>query len=136
MKKRKYNIPEEKIRHLDITDLERIERFKKTGYGGSVSDALAMLGVMDTIFAHTFKPLKHGMQLIGRALPVKLHSLVMDEINFEDIRKMGDAERKEFFKEMTKEYEIDGDHPQIHMMKTVQKMDDGSVLVFDCGGDM
>ena len=28
------------IRHLDITDLQRIERFRRAGYGGSVSDAL------------------------------------------------------------------------------------------------
>lgn len=33
------------IRKLNITDTERIERFRRAGYGGSVSDALYMLGV-------------------------------------------------------------------------------------------
>src|SRR5690606_3217856 len=28
------------IRKLDITDLERIERYRRAGYGGSVSDAM------------------------------------------------------------------------------------------------
>ena len=32
--------PKKEIRHLNITDLERIARFKHAGYGGSVSDAL------------------------------------------------------------------------------------------------
>jgi hypothetical protein len=54
------------VRTLDITDLERIERFRRAGYGGSVSDALWELGVKDTVFADTFKPLRQGMQLAGR----------------------------------------------------------------------
>ena len=37
------------IRHLNITDLERIERFRRAGYGGSVSDALEGLGVCGTV---------------------------------------------------------------------------------------
>ena len=33
------------IRHLDITDLQRIERFRRAGYGSSVSEALNSLGM-------------------------------------------------------------------------------------------
>jgi len=64
------------IRHLDITDLQRIERFRRAGYGGSVSDALNSLGIYDTVFSDRFKALRQRMQLVGRALPIKLHSLV------------------------------------------------------------
>ncbi len=64
------------IRHLDITDLERIERYRRAGYGGSVSDALSSLGVNNTVFSDRFKALRQGMQLVGRALPIKLHSQV------------------------------------------------------------
>ena len=64
------------IRTLDITDLERIERFRRAGYGGSVSDGLSRLGVRDTVFSDRFKALRQGMQLVGRALPIKLHSQV------------------------------------------------------------
>ena len=35
----RYKWPKEP-RHLDITDLERIERYRRAGYGGSVSDSL------------------------------------------------------------------------------------------------
>src|SRR5687767_4862627 len=66
----------ENPRTLDITDLERIERFRRSGYGGCVSDSLNALGVRDTVFSDRFKPLRQGMQLVGRALPIKLHSLV------------------------------------------------------------
>ena len=75
---REYTIPREEIRHLDITDLERIERFKKAGYGGNVSDSLWSLGVCDTVLSQRFKALRQGMQLVGRALPVKLHTLSID----------------------------------------------------------
>ncbi len=53
-------------RTLPISDLERIERFRRAGYGGSVSDALYALGVRDTVFSDRFKPLRQGMQLVGR----------------------------------------------------------------------
>src|SRR6478609_11670749 len=72
---KRLNDPSE-ARRLDITDLERIERFRRAGYGGSVSDSLNGLGIRDTVFADRFKPLRQGMQLVGRALPIKLHSLV------------------------------------------------------------
>ncbi len=123
-KPRKFNLPAEKIRHLDITDTERIERFRVAGYGGSVSDALNALGVRDSVFAQKFRALRQGMQLVGRALPVKLHTLVWDELTEEE-RKAYDAK-----------YEALGGHPQKIMMRTVAESAPGSILVFDCGGDM
>lgn len=111
------------IRHLDITDLQRIERFRRAGYGGSVSDALASLGVRDTVFSDRFRPLRQGMQLVGRALPIKLHSLAP-------------AASPEARNAQQKKWEIDGQHPQRVMMRTVDALEDGSVLCFDCGGDM
>jgi 4-hydroxy-4-methyl-2-oxoglutarate aldolase len=112
------------IRHLEITDLERVQRFRTAGYGGSVSDALANLGVRDTIFSASFTPLRQGMQLVGRALPIKLHSLVERELT---------AEEKE---EQQKKWEAEGGHPQKRMMEPVATQEDGSILCFDCGGDM
>ena len=50
------------IRHLDITDLQRIERFRRAGYGGSVSDALNSLGICDTVFPDRFKALRQGIR--------------------------------------------------------------------------
>ncbi len=108
------------IRKLDITDLERIQRFRHAGYGGAVSDALNSLGVRDTVFSAQFKPLRQGMQLVGRALPVKLHSFVPEEIE-----------------RLTKQWQKEGKpHPQKEMMRTVAASPPGSVLCFDCGGDM
>lgn len=111
------------IRRLAISDLERIARFKRAGYGGSVSDALQQLGVLDTIFSSQFKPLRQGMQLVGRALPIKLHSFagsVTPEAEEERLRK----------------WEAEGGHPQKRMMRAVDAAEDGCVLCFDCGGDM
>jgi 4-hydroxy-4-methyl-2-oxoglutarate aldolase len=112
------------IRTLKITDLERIERFRRAGYGGSVSDSLASLGVFDTIFADHFKPLRQGMQLVGRALPIKLHS----QVNLSDLP--GEKEAQE------KKWAAEGGHPQKRMMRAVEDAEDGSILCFDCGGDM
>jgi regulator of RNase E activity RraA len=112
------------IRHLDITDLERIERFRRAGYGGSVSDSLASLGVMDSVFASTFKPLRQGMQLVGRALPIKLHSQV-DLTNFPEDKARQEAR-----------WAAEGGHPQKRMMRAVAESAPGSILCFDCGGDM
>jgi regulator of RNase E activity RraA len=113
----------EQPRHLDITDLERIERFRRAGYGGSVSDSLNGLGIRDTVFADRFKPLRQGMQLVGRALPIKLHSLV-------------EPRTKEHQATLDARWEQEGGHPQKRMMQTVEAMEDGVVLCFDCGGDM
>jgi len=112
------------IRKLDITDLERIERFRRTGYGGSVSDALHGLSVADTVFAHSFKALRQGMQLVGRAIPIKLHSQV-------DMGNLSGARE-----EMEKRWEAEGGHPQKRMMRAVAAAEPGSILCFDCGGDM
>jgi len=117
-------MPDQNIRHLDITDLERIDRFRRAGYGGSVSDALCSLGVRDTIFSDRFKPLRQGMQLVGRALPVKLHTLVERQLSPEEQRAL---EAK---------WEAEGGYPQKRMMRTVAEMPDGTILCFDCGGDM
>jgi regulator of RNase E activity RraA len=112
------------IRTLEIDDLERIERYKRAGYGGSVSDALWQLGVKDSVFSSEFKPLRQGMQLVGRALPIKLHSEVERELSEEE--KAG-REAK---------WEAEGGHPQKRMMRAVADSADGSILCFDCGGDM
>jgi len=112
------------IRTLNISDLERIERFRRAGYGGSVSDALNSLGVRDTVFSAQFKPLRQGMQLVGRALPIKLHSLPEVPLTPEE-RKAQEAK-----------WEAEGGHPQKRMMRTVAASNPGTVLCFDCGGDM
>ena len=118
-----WNFPKEP-RHLDITDLERIARFRKSGYGGCVSDSLSMLGIFNTVFSDRFKPLRQGMQLVGRALPVKLHSQV-DLADFPELKA-----RQE------KMWEQEGGHPQKRMMRAVATHEPGTVLCFDCGGDM
>lgn len=115
---------QQEIRHLDITDLERIARFKRAGYGGSVSDALAGLGVRDTVFSDRFKPLRQGMQLVGRALPIRLHSLVEGVSTPEEQQAL------------QAKWDAEGGHPQKRMMRTVAESEDGTVLCFDCGGDM
>lgn len=113
------------IRHLDITDLERIERFRKAGYGGSVSDAMYSLGVKNTMLSDRFKPLRQGMQLVGRAITVKVHTRVEKEHQTPEEKKAEDAW-----------WEAHGGHPQKRMMRAVASEPDGSVLCFDCGGDM
>jgi 4-hydroxy-4-methyl-2-oxoglutarate aldolase len=110
-------------RRLDITDLERIERFRRAGYGGSVSDALNACGVRDTVFSERFTPLRQGMQLVGRALPIKLHSLV-------------EPRTPEHQQQLEAEWEQKGGHPQKRMMRAVEEKPDGCILCFDCGGDM
>ena len=109
---------EKEIRRLDITDLERIARFRKAGYGGCVSDAVHGMGVTDNILSADFKPLRQGMQLVGRALPIKLHSLT------------GASNQPGAQEGTTVE------HPQKRMMRMVESLEDGTILCFDCGGDM
>lgn len=121
---RQYAIPAGQIRHLEINDLERIARFKKAGYGGNVSDTLGGLGVRDTVFAQRFRPLRQGMQLVGRAIPVKLHSLVIDELTHAE------------FDAIQAKWQVEGGHPQKRMMRKVAASQPGSILCFDCGGDM
>jgi len=111
-------------RHLEIDDLERIARFRRAGYGGSVSDALYSLGVVDTVLSDRFKPLRQGMVLVGRAIPIKLHSLPDPSTD------------PAWQRELEAEWERLGGHPQKRMMREVATQPPGSVLVFDCGGDM
>ena len=111
------------IRTLEITDLERIARFRRAGYGGSVSDALNGLGVRNTVFSDRFRPLRQGMQLVGRALPIKLHSLI-------------EPRTAEYQAELEAQWEAAGGHPQKRMMQAVAAAEDGCLLCFDCGGDM
>ena len=111
------------VRHLAITDLERIDRYRRAAYGGSVSDSLASLGVFDTVLSAQFRALRQGMQLVGRAIPIKLHSLVPGQPTPEE-RAAQEAK-----------WEAEGGHPQKRMMRTVATEPPGSVLVFDCGGD-
>ena len=113
-----------KIRTLDITDLERIQRFRHAGYGGSVSDALNSLGVRDTVFASRFTPLRQGMQLVGRALTVKLHS----QVDYHYAPGLNET--------MKEKWEAEGGHPQKRMMRAVADAEPGVILCFDCGGDM
>jgi 4-hydroxy-4-methyl-2-oxoglutarate aldolase len=113
-----------KLRKLDITDLERIKRFRKAGYGGSVSDALHRLHVTTTVLSPRFRALRQGMQLIGRAIPVKLHS----QVDMNNVPGAREAQQKK--------WDAEGGHPQKRMMQAVAEAEDGSVLCFDCGGDM
>ena len=109
----------EKAVHLDITDLERIERFKKL-YGGCVSDALHLNGIVDTVISHDLFPLDAHSVLVGRALPIKWHSLA-PEVHLSE---------KEF-KERQKKWDEEGT-PQSRMHSAIKP---GNVLVFDNGGD-
>ena len=112
------------MRKLDVSDIERIERFRRAGYGGSVSDALYAVGVLDSVLSAQFKPLRQGMQLVGRAIPIKAHSQVVLDDFPEEKRKL------------EARWETEGGHPQKRMMRCVAESEPGSVLVFDCGGDM
>ena len=54
------------IRRLDISDLERIARFRRAGYGGSVSDCMNSLGVRGTVLSDRFRPLRQGIDVYKR----------------------------------------------------------------------
>jgi len=107
-------------RTLDITDAERVQRFKAAGYGGNVADALYDVGIETTILSQEFRSLNRGQILAGRALPVKLHSYVYTD----------DVEEH-----LEQRQERMGAHPQKKMMRTVEEKPDGTVLCFDAGGD-
>jgi len=116
-----HEVSAEDPRELDITDEERVERFREAGYGGNVSDALRNVGVRDTVLSQEFSPLEAGTVVAGRALPVKLHSHIETEAERDRLRER---------------WEREGGHPQRRMMQRVRERPDGSVLCFDCGGDM
>ncbi|MCX6029760.1 MAG: RraA family protein [Chloroflexi bacterium] len=112
----------QQIRKLNITDLERIERFRIAGYGGAIADVLLRLGVHNTLLSLRFRPLRQGMQLVGRALPIKGHSLVFAELP--------PAERAA----IEAKWQAEG-HPQERMMRAIAEAEDGVILCYDCGGD-
>jgi len=107
-------------RKLDVDDLERVQRYKSL-YGGCVSDALWMSGIVNMVLAHDIKPLRDGDVIAGRALPVKWHS-VAPEIHLTEEQK----------RERALKWEKEGS-PQKRMHAAVAP---GCVLVFDVGGNM
>ncbi|MFC1607345.1 RraA family protein [Candidatus Latescibacterota bacterium] len=117
-----YKVPDspKKIRTLDIDDVERAERYRKL-YGGCVSDAMWLSGIVDTILDHEIKSLKANDTIAGRCVPIKWHT-VAPETHMTQEEK--DARELKWQKE---------DSPQKRMMKSITP---GSVLVFDTGGDM
>jgi 4-hydroxy-4-methyl-2-oxoglutarate aldolase len=117
-----HRIPDrpEKVIDLKISDIERAARFKKL-YGGCVSDALHINGIVDTVLDHSIKPLRAGDAIAGRCLPVKWHSLAPET-------HMTDEE----YAIRKARWDAEGS-PQKKMHAAVFP---GSVLVFDTGGDM
>lgn len=109
---------EEKVRHLDIDDVERVRRYKEF-YGGSVSDALNGLGAGEGVLSREFHALRQGMMLAGSALTVKLHSVAPEIMTEEEIKV-----RQE-------EWQRIGS-PQKRMMSAVRP---GSVITYDTGRD-
>lgn len=104
---------------LDITDLERIARFKRV-YGGALNDACFEKGIVNNVLDHAIKPLFAGMVICGRVLPVKWHSLPPEiHLSEEEINKRYDLWKRE-------------GSPQMNMHRAIFP---GSVLVFDNGGD-
>lgn len=117
-----YKIPEppKVIRTLDIDDMERVKRYKKL-YGGCLSDALWLTGIVDTILDHGIKSLRAHDIITGRCLPIKWHSVAPET-------HMNEEEKDARFLKWQKE-----SSPQKRMMQSVFP---GCVLVFDTGGDM
>lgn len=110
--------PENPVR-LDISDIERVARYRKL-YGGCLSDALFINGIVNTVVSHDLKPLREHDILAGRAVPIKWHSLA-PEIHL--TKEQYEARQTLWEKEGT---------PQKKMHSAVKP---GSVLVFDNGGD-
>lgn len=117
-----YKIPEgpKELRTLDIDDMERVRRYKRL-YGGCVSDALWLSGVVNTILDHELRALKEHDVIAGRALTVKWHS-VAPETHMTEEEK--DQRQLNWLKNKS---------PQRVMMESVFP---GCVMVFDTGGDM
>jgi 4-hydroxy-4-methyl-2-oxoglutarate aldolase len=110
----------ESPRVLRIDDMERVKRFKRL-YGGCVSDALHITGIVDTVIDHSIRPLREHDVIAGRCLPIKWHSLA-PEVHLSDEQK----------RERNKKWEREGS-PQKKMHEAVFS---GCVLVFDTGGDL
>ncbi len=105
---------------LPIDDLERIARYRR-GYGGALSDALFQKGIVGTVLSHDLKPLRADDLLVGRALPVKWHS-VAPETTLTAEQVAARAAR----------WEAEGS-PQKLMHAAVFP---GCVMVFDTGSDL
>jgi len=116
-----YIIPErpKNPRSLDIDDLERVERYRRL-YGGCLSDAMWLTGIVNTILDHEIKALKEHDIIAGRCLPVKWHSVAPEtHMTQEEL----DARTRMW---------LEKGSPQKKMMSSILP---GSVLVFDTGGD-
>ena len=112
--------PPKVLRTLDIDDVERARRYRRL-YGGCLSDALWLTGIVNTILDHGIKPLKEHDIIAGRCIPVKWHSLAPETHMTEEEK---DARELKWQEEGS---------PQKRMMRSLFP---GSVLVFDTGGDM
>jgi 4-hydroxy-4-methyl-2-oxoglutarate aldolase len=106
-----------------ITDLERIARFRATAYGGAVADVLVGLGVRDTVLSGEFRAVRPGMQLVGRAIPVRVRPSGTPPMQFVDV-----LEGRELAGE-------EDTVPQREVMRAIESADDGSVVCYECGGD-
>ena len=117
-----YKIPDppKVVRTLDIDDVERSERYRRL-YGGCLSDALWLTGIVDTILDHGIRSLRANDTIAGRCLPVKWHSLAPETHMTEEEK---DARLRRWQQE---------DSLQKRMMRSVFP---GCVLIFDTGGDM
>lgn len=104
---------------LDTSDVERAERFKKL-YGGCISDALHLNGIVNTVVDHAIRSLRGHDVLAGRAIPVKWHSLA-PEVHI--------TQRQ--YEQRKAEWDRAGT-PQKRMHAAIRE---GTVLVFDNGGD-
>lgn len=113
----------QEIRTLKISDLERIERYRRAGYGGAVVDVLNKLGVHNSLLSLRYRPLRQGMILAGRVLTVKGHSLVFNQLP----KAEQDA--------INRKWDALGGHPQERMMQAIAQAEDGTVVCYDCGGD-
>jgi len=112
--------PPKVIRTLDIDDMERVKRYKRL-YGGCLSDAMWLTGIVNTVLDHNIKPLRAHDIIAGRCLPVKWHSVATESHLTEEEK---DARQLKWMKESS---------PQKKMMQSIFP---GCVLVFDTGGDM
>jgi len=106
-------------RKLNIDDLERVKRYKLL-YGGCLSDAMWLTGIVNTVLDHSIKPLKEHVVIAGRCLPIKWHSLAPETHICEREKEARD-----------KRWQIEGSPQKIMHLNVFQ----GCVLIFDTGGD-
>jgi 4-hydroxy-4-methyl-2-oxoglutarate aldolase len=109
----------------ELTDLERIARFRTVGYGGAVADALKGFGVVNTLLSREFRPVRPGMLLVGRAIPVRVGPRGTPPAETDDVLLLQGRQRVD-------EHE---DVPQREVMRAVQAAEEGSVVCYTCAGD-